>query len=59
MKEQEYINVSDLTRIRSMIIVGRNIIPENNKVIDKNDFAEIMDRLYTWEQKLSSKIEIK
>lgn len=58
MKEQEYINVSDLAKIRSAISVLRNIIPASSKVINKNDFAKVMDRLYKWEQKLSSKIII-
>jgi hypothetical protein len=59
MTEQEYINTSDLARIRSMIAVSKNIIPANSKIINNTEFYKIMQLLYKLEQKLSSKTVIK
>lgn len=59
MKEQDYINVSDLARVRSAIVVLRNIIPKNSTIIKEEDYYKIMSKLYSWESDLVELIKIK
>jgi hypothetical protein len=57
-KEQEYINISDLVRLRVAVGVLREIIPENSTVINYSDFKEIMKILKDWESSLGKEIII-
>lgn len=59
MTEQEYIDVSDLAKLRSAKAILSDITPANSKVIDLYDFSTIMEHLAIWEIELSEKINIK
>lgn len=59
MKEQDYINVSNLADIRSALAVLRNVIPESSKVITPKEFYAITARLYKLTDKLENKIKVK
>lgn len=56
MTEKEYINVSDLNRLRQACTILATIIPANSDVIVKEDFQEIMSKLQDWEQELGEDV---
>ena len=59
MTEKEYIRVTELTRVRAINELMRNIIPENSDVITRDEYNKVVHFLYKWEDKLSSKIKTK
>lgn len=59
MTEQEYIDVTDLVKLRDIKFILRDIIPENSEIIDKDSFNSIYAIIGEWEHKLSNKIMIK
>jgi len=58
MKEQEYINVSDLARISAILEILRNIVPANSAVIDRNNLTKIFQILVDWQERLTDDIYV-
>lgn len=58
MTEKEYINTSDLARIRAIMATIRNIIPENSDIVKRKDYNTVCHHLYKWEQELSKKVNV-
>jgi hypothetical protein len=58
MKEQDYINVSDLTRIREIKHLMQNIIPENSEVILRLDYENMSNLLHKWDVEICKRIKI-
>jgi putative heme iron utilization protein len=58
MTEQDYINVRELSTIKSAKSVLCDIVVANSKVIDQERFTMILQTLYEWENKLHSLVEI-
>jgi len=58
MKEKEYINVSDLARIRAINAIIRLIIPKNSSVIKIRDYNKVTSLLYEWEDQISRAIKV-
>lgn len=59
VKEQEYIDISDLTKLRAASALLKDICPANSQVIDATDMENIQIKLYGWIDKLYGKIKIK
>jgi len=59
MTEQEYINVKELGTVSAALDVLKNIVPDNSKVIVKEDYQKVMDTIYKWQEALFQKIKIK
>ena len=58
VKEQEYINVADLTRIRAAAELLRAITPSISPVIETAGLQHIMIQLHQWDEALMWRIEI-
>ena len=58
MTEQEYINVSDLTKITGAINVLREIVPDNSEIIENKKLVGIICKLSEWQSKLFESINI-
>ena len=56
MKEMEYINVSDLARVRSMQSILRTIVPTYRKTSELS--REVGRILAKWEKELMKEIKI-
>ncbi len=57
--EQEYIDLTDLTKVRNAKKILSDITPENSTVITKEDWQKIMTALWKWEKALLMGIKIK
>ncbi len=57
MKEQDYINVRELSAVLDAKNILRSIIPANSKVISEEEFREVMSLVSDWEIKLFNIIE--
>ena len=58
MTEQEYLDVSDLARIRTARQVLRDICPETSQVVDRERYREIHRVLQLWDAALTSGIDV-
>lgn len=58
MDEQEYINVQELTSIRSAKEILKDIVPANSKIISCDEFISVVQVLSKWESKLYKLIKI-
>lgn len=58
MKEQEYINVSDLLKTTGAIKILREIVPDNSEIIDNKELGKILSKLNKWQSKLFKSINI-
>ena len=58
MKEQEYIDMSDLKNLQNALDILSDIIPENSQVIEKGKFLESTSILYNYRDILREKINI-
>lgn len=56
MKEQDYINVTELTRVRDMISIFGNIISGNSEVISETERKEVGEKLHQWRERLEEKV---
>lgn len=56
MTEKEYIRVTEITRVRAINEIIRNIIPENSDVITREEYNKVVHYLYKWEDGLSKKV---
>lgn len=54
MTEREYIDATDLAKVRSAIAVLRQILPENSTVITRPEYGEVMPVLYHWQDQLEA-----
>ena len=59
MKEQEYINVSELHTLANARDLLRKVTPENSQVIDTLTYQGIMQQLSIWINDIRKKIDIK
>ncbi len=57
--EQDYINISDLNKVRIANEILKSIIPDNSTMIGKNDHAQMIKVLSSWEENLYNSIIIK
>jgi hypothetical protein len=57
MTEQEYINLTELERVRNAIIILRKITPTISVVIAETEHAALMRVLSAWENALSKEIK--
>lgn len=53
MKEKEYINLTDLQKLRIAIIILYDIEPENSSVIEKHKFNKMRRQLVKWQDDLT------
>ena len=58
MKEQEYINVSDLLKTTGAVKMLCEIVPDNSEIIDNKELGEILSKLSYWQSKLFESINI-
>jgi hypothetical protein len=58
MTEQDYINVRELSTIKSAKAVLCDIVVANSKVIDQERFTMILQTMYEWEQRLHDLINL-
>jgi len=58
MTEQEYINVSELSIVSSLIKLIDGIVTENSKVIPSSGLADIKKELCRWQIKLFEIVNI-
>jgi hypothetical protein len=57
MKEQDYINVRELSNVMNAKGILRDIIPENSKVITQDKLSTVMKILSEWQDELFSIIK--
>lgn len=58
MREEEYILVSDLARVRDLMATLREIVPANNTEIDEDSYRFVWNYLIGWEKRISNAITI-
>ena len=58
MNQQEYIDVSDRTRVSNALYILNEIIPEQSSVISPSELQHVLAALRFWEEKLLRKITI-
>ena len=51
--EQEYIHVSDGVRVATILDIIKEIVPENSRIITKDEYQTVCEILKKWEIKLS------
>ena len=59
MTEQEYIDLSDLQRLKSARAILNNIMPSISKIIDEKSFREVRKILWDFQEKLTDEVSIK
>ena len=59
MNEQEYINVSNRTRITNVLQILNEIMPDKSGVIDQSELQQVMVTLQDWEEQLLIRTRIK
>lgn len=59
MSEQEYVDLSDLNRLRHARKILSDIIPENSTIIEEEPFREVMKTLWKLQENLTDEISIK
>ena len=58
MTENEYIYVYDLSNVRNVKNVMRNITPEVNECISQEEYDNIIKTLSKWENDIFKKIKV-
>lgn len=58
MKERDYLNVQEHTRIKCAIEILQDIITENSETITSKQKREIMESLHQWKERLYNIIKI-
>lgn len=58
MKEQEYINVRELSITLAVLNLLREIVVANSEVIKEEELRAVGETVYQWQQKLFKKIYI-
>jgi hypothetical protein len=58
MNQQEYIDVSDRTRVFNALQILNEIIPEQSSVISLSELQHVLAALRYWEENLLEKITI-
>lgn len=58
MKEQDYINVMDLSRVLAIKYLMREITPEDSDVIYRKEYQKIMGILEKWSHELFRQTKI-
>jgi hypothetical protein len=58
MKEQEYIDLSDLVRLQTVSHALREITPANSTIIGSSEFGVVADIVSTWIDMIREKITI-
>lgn len=58
MKEQEYIDVRDLQRIDSALVILRDVLPETSNVIEGNELREAVKILAKFRDRLYGEIQL-
>jgi|GEM_PF-4235298 len=59
MNEQEYINVSNRTRLTNILQILNEIMPDKSGVIDRSELQHVMVTLQDWEEQLLLRIRIR
>lgn len=59
MTEQEYIDVSELAKLRMAKAILVDITPENSKVINPASFKKVLSKMEIWTQRLSEGLDVK
>ena len=59
MSEQEYINTTNLAKVRCALAVLRTIIPQDKGPITTRGYSNAVKKVAAWEEKLSSKVKTK
>lgn len=57
MKEQDYINVTELMNVRVANNCLRDICVANSKAIDKDEYVEVVKTITKWQTQLFSLID--
>lgn len=57
MTEKEYIDLDNLSKVRTILTLVRDLLPD--EIIEKDDKIEIETKLTNWRDKLQKKIKIK
>lgn len=58
MTEKEYINLTNLSKIRTILTLVRDLFPDET-VIKKEEIAKIEGALMDWRDSLQKKIKVK
>lgn len=58
MTEQEYVDLSDLQRVRIAIKVLSEIVTENSKIIKEKDYKEVVSKICDWADELSNQVQV-
>jgi hypothetical protein len=58
MTEQEYIDTTDLSKVRDVIKILSEITPTISSCIDPLSMDIVREELYQWTEQLSKKIKI-
>lgn len=58
MTEQEYIDSTDLAKLRLIKSILQEIAPENSSIIDKKSYIDIYETIVIWSDELREKINI-
>ena len=58
MTEQEYIDATDLQKLKSAILILRDITPPNSKVLPSDKFGVVVETLQEWRDELYKQVEI-
>lgn len=59
MTEQEYIDTTDMQRLRDAQSILSNIVPENSKVIDPVEYRFVFNTIRSWCRQLENNISTK
>lgn len=59
MTEQEYIDATDIEKVRSAKEALQRIVPANSSVVNPIDYDTVMKIIYAWEHKLYKTIKIR
>jgi small-conductance mechanosensitive channel len=56
MTEQEYINATDLAKLRSALNILKEIVPENSTIIPTEEFKKVRAEIFHWEIAITKNI---
>ena len=59
MNEQEYVNVSNRTRLTNILQILNEVMPDKSGVIDRSELQQVMVTLQDWEEQFLLRIRIR
>lgn len=58
MNEREYIDATDLSKVRMIQATLRDICTDNSECIDNKEYASVIDLVWQWSQRLEKAVVV-